>query len=253
VRISSTGSFIAGLTIVAAVWLTPTGAVAQTTRQPSASGLPKAVAGQIPRMPDGKPDLSGVWQRPFVADMSKNGRDQQGEPQLPFTDWAKQHLIEEFDYSAHCLPLGYTRGINSPMPIEIEQRPDRVVILYEMNNTFHIVFTDGREHPKDLEPTWFGHSIGKWEGDTLMVDTVGFNDKTRVDTEGHPHTEALHVIEHFKRADANHIAYDVTIVDPGAYTKPWKNVRTFTLRPDWELLEYNCEENNKEVTEGHIK
>jgi hypothetical protein len=125
-------------------------------------------------MPDGKPDLSGVWQRPFVADMSKSGRDQQGELQLPYTDWAKQHLIEEFDYSAHCLPLGYTRGINSPMPIEIEQRPDRLVILYEMNNTFHIVYTDGREHPKDLEPTWFGNSIGKWEGDTLLVDTVGF-------------------------------------------------------------------------------
>ena len=118
---------------------------------------------------------------------------------------------------------------------------------------FHIVFTDGRDHPKDLAPTWFGHSIGKWDGDTLMVDTVGFNNKTRVDTEGHPHTEALHVVEHFRRTDANHIAYDVTITDPGAYTRPWKNVRTFTLRPDWEIMEYNCEENNKDVNEGHIK
>ena len=86
-----------------------------------------------------------------------------------------------------------------------------------------------------------------------MVDTVGFNDKTRVDTEGHPHTEALHVVEHFRRTDATHMAYDVTITDPGAYTRPWKNVRTFTLRPDWEIMEYNCEENNKDVNEGHIK
>jgi len=213
----------------------------------------KSAATEIPRMPDGKPDLSGVWQRPFVPDMSKNGKDQQGEPQLPFTDWAKQHLIEEFDYSAHCLPLGYTRAINSPMPIEIVQRPDRIVLLYEAMNNFHEIFTDGRDHPKDLEPTWAGHSIGKWEGDTLMVDTIGFNDKTRVDTEGHPHTEALHVVEHFRRTDPKHLAYDVTIIDPGAYTKPWKNVRTFTLRPDWDVLEYNCEENNKEVNEGHIK
>lgn len=207
----------------------------------------------IPRMPDGHPDLSGVWQRPYVPDMSKNGKDQQGEPNLPLTDWSKQHLVEEFDYSAHCLPLGYTRGINSPMPIEIVQRPDRVVILYEMNNTFHIIFTDGRPHPKDLDPTWFGHSIGKWEGDTLTVDTVGFNDKTRIDTEGHPHTENLHVVEHFKLTDAKHISYDVTITDPGAYTRPFKNVRTFTLRPDWEIAEYSCEENNKEINEGHIK
>jgi hypothetical protein len=118
---------------------------------------PKAGPTDIPRMADGKPDLSGVWERPFVPDMTKSGRSQQGEPQLPFTDWARQHLIEEFDYSAHCLPLGYTRGINSPMPVEIVQRSDRIVLLYEMNNTFHMVFTDGRDHPKDLEPTWFGH------------------------------------------------------------------------------------------------
>ena len=194
----------------------------------------KAAPTDIPRMPDGKPDLSGVWERPFVLDMTKSGHDQQGEPQLP-------------------LPLGYTRGINSPMPVEIVQRPDRIVLLYEMNNTFHMVFTDGRDHPKDLQPTWFGHSIGKWEGDALMVDTVGFNDKTRVDTQGHPHTEALHVVEHFRRTDATHMAYDVTITDPGAYTRPWKNLRTFTLRPDWEIMEYNCEENNKDVNEGHIK
>ena len=113
-RRSSTGLFHAGLTVAAGLWLASSGAI-----MPSASAQPKASAGQVPRMPDGKPDLSGVWQRPFVQDMSKNGRDQQGEPNLPYTDWAKQHLVEEFDYSAHCLPLGYTRGINSPMPIEM--------------------------------------------------------------------------------------------------------------------------------------
>jgi hypothetical protein len=209
--------------------------------------------GPVPRAPGGKPDLSGVWERPFVVDMSKSGPNQQGAGELPFTPWAKANLVEEFDYSAHCLPLGYTRSINSPMPMEIEQRPDRIVFLYEMNNTFHIIFMDGRGHPKDLEPTWNGHSIGRWEGDTLVVDTIGFNGKTRIDTDGHPHSEDLHVVERFERTDLGHLKYEVTVEDPKAYTKPWKNTRVFTLRPDWELQEYNCNENNKEVTEGHIK
>jgi hypothetical protein len=139
------------------------------------------------------------------------------------------------------------------MPIEIEQRPGRMVMLYEMNNTFHVIYTDGRQHPKDLEPTWFGHSIGTWDGDTLVVDTVGFNEQTRIDTQGHPHTDALHVVERLTRTDLGHMSYEITIDDPKAYTKPWKNTRAFTLRPDWELLEYNCNENNKEVMEGHLK
>jgi len=218
-----------------------------------AQKAPSATTGGIPRMPDGKPDLSGVWEAPFVHDMSKSGKNQEGGGALPYTEWAKQHLGEPTDSQAHCLPPGYTRGLNAPFPIEILQRPDRVVLLYENNNLFHIVYTDGRGHPKDLEPLWSGHSIGKWEGDTLEVDTVGFNEKTVLDTRGNPHSDALHVIEHFKRTDATHIAYDVTIEDPKAYTKPWKNVRTFTLMPNWNLMEFSCEENNKDVTEGHIK
>ncbi len=210
-------------------------------------------AGETPRMPDGKPDFSGVWQHPFVQDMTKDAPNQKGEPTLPYTAWGDANKVEEFDYTAFCLPLGYTRSINSPMPIEIEQRPGRIVMLYEMNNTFHIIYTDGRPHPKDLEPTWFGHSIGKWDGDTLVVDTIGFNEQTRIDTQGHPHTDALHVIERLTRTDLGHMSYEMTIDDPKAYTKPWKNTRTFLLRPDWELLEYSCNENNKEVMEGHLK
>jgi hypothetical protein len=211
--------------------------------------------GETPRMPDGKPDFSGVWQHPFVQDMTKDAPNQKGEPNIVqlFTPWGKANAVEEFDYTAFCLPLGYTRSINSPMPIEIEQRPGRVVMLYEMNNTFHMIYTDGRPHPKDLDPTWFGHSIGKWDGNTLVVDTVGFNEQTRIDTEGHPHTDALHVVERFTRTDLGHMGYEMTIDDPKAYTQSWKNTRTFLLRPDWELLEYSCNENNKEVMEGHLK
>jgi len=204
-------------------------------------------------MSDGKPDLSGIWERPPVLDMGKNAPGQQAPAPPSMTAWAKAHMGEAFDSTGHCLPLGYVRNINSPFPIEIVERPDRVAILYEVNNTFHIIYTDGRDHPQDLEPTWAGHSIGKWDGDTLTVDTRGFNDKTILDTAGHPHTDQLHVVEHFRRIDATHLAYDITIDDPKAYLEPWKNVRTFTLRPDWELMEYSCEENNRDLVEGHIK
>jgi hypothetical protein len=122
-----------------------------------------------------------------------------------------------------------------------------------MNNTFHIVPTDGRRHPTDLGPLWNGLSTGHWDGDTMVVETTGFNDKSRLDTAGHPHSDALHVTQRFTRTDGTHMAYEVIIDDPKTYTSPWKNNRTFTLRPDWELMEYSCEENNKDVAEGHIK
>src|SRR5438309_2134305 len=211
----------------------------------------------IPRLPDGKPDLNGVWERPFVPDMTKNGRGQQGTPVLPFTppyaEKFKNYDPAKFDYTAHCLPQGLTRSMNSPFPIRIVQTPKIVAILYEAWNVFEIIYADGRPHPKDWEPTWIGHSIGKWEGDTFVVDSTGFNDKTNLDTVGHPHSDALHVVERFQLTDDKHIAYEMTIDDPKAFTKPWKNTRTFTLRPDWEVMEYSCEENNKDVTEGHIK
>jgi len=230
------------------------------SRKPVAIGaalcfcLAQFAAGQsLRRMPDGKPDLSGVWEHPPVLDMSKDGKNQKGAGPLPFTDWAKANLVEEVDGSAHCLPLGYVRSAGTPFPFEIVQRPGRIVLLYEFNNDFHVIFMDGRGHPSDLEPTWAGHSIGKWDGDTLVVDTVGFNEKTRLDVVGHPHTGAMHVAERFTPTDPMHIAYEITIDDPKAYTKPFKNVRTFTRQPDWELTEYNCNENNKDVREGHVK
>ena len=95
--------------------------------------------------------------------------------------------------------------------------------------------------------------MGHWDGDTFVVDTVNFNGRTRLDTIGHPHSDALHVIERFTRTDAKHIGYEVTIDDPKIFTKPWTNKRIFTLRPDWEIMEYSCEENNKDLYEGHIK
>jgi hypothetical protein len=111
---------------------------------------------------------------------------------------------------------------------------------------------DGRAHRKG-EATWFGDSVGHWEGDTLVVDTVNFNGKTRLDTVGHPHSEQLHLTQRFSRPDLGHITYEVTVDDPKTFTKPWKNVRTLWLRTDWEMMEYSCEENNKSLWEGRIK
>ena len=108
------------------------------------------------------------------------------------------------------------------------------------------------EHPKSLEPTWFGNSVGQWDGDTLVIDTIGFNGYTRLDTIGHPHSDALHLVQTFNRTDFGHVAYTVTINDPKTYTRPWKNVRTFTLLQG-ALIEYSCEENNKSLWEGRIK
>jgi hypothetical protein len=225
------------------------------------AGLLGATAGgalaEIPRLANGKPDFNGVWERPYVPDMSRSGPDQQGPGALPFTAWGEQTFksydVTKFDYTGHCLPQGLTRSMNSPFPVEIFQTEKRLAVLYEAWNVFHVIPTDGRAHPKDADPTWMGNSVGSWEGDTLVVDTTGFNDRTNLDTVGHPHSEQLHVVERFTRSDEKHIRYEITIDDPNTYTKPWKNTRVFTLRPDWEILEYSCEENNKDLTEGHIK
>ena len=215
-------------------------------------------AGPAPRAPDGKPDLSGVWQRPYVPDMTKTNRDktQIGTPELPFTEaglkaWKSYDAAIGGDYTGSCLPFGLMRSMNSPDPIQIMQSPKYVALLYEQNTWFHVIPID-KPH-RDGVPTWFGDSVGHWDGDTFVVDTVNFNGRTRLDTIGHPHSTALHVIERFTRTDAKHIAYEVTIDDPMTFTKTWTNKRIFTLRPDWEIMEYSCEENNKDLYEGHIK
>jgi len=187
--------------------------------------------------------------------MTKNNKDQTGTPELPFTAagmqaW-KSYDAAEGDYTGSCLPFGLLRSMNSPDPIQIMQSPNYVALLYEQNTWFHVIPIN-KPH-REGEATWFGDSVGKWDGDTFVVDTINFNGRTRLDTIGHPHSDAMHVIERFTRTDAGHIAYEVTIDDPKYYTKPWSNTRTFTIRPDWEIMEYSCEENNKDLYEGRVK
>jgi hypothetical protein len=221
-------------------------AIILSTFSGSVSGQTAKVSpsGPIPHTLDGKPDLSGLWDHPFVIDMGKDGRN----------DPAK------YDATGHCNPMGYTRSMNAPVPTEIVQTPKEVVFLHESMFAFHVVYLDGRAHPSAddaIETKWYGHSTGHWDGDTLVVDTVGpffETPKMLLDTAGHPVSENMHIVERYHRIDATHLGYEVTVTDPKMYTKPFTNVRTWVLMPKTEeVLEYVCTENNKEVDEHHIK
>ena len=212
------------------------------------------------RLPNGHPDFSGVWNHPYVPDMSvtnaRNPALQTGTKPLPYTDAGLKNITEynpekNGDYTGMCMPFGFMRSINSPYPIQIMQNDQYVAFLFEQSSWFHVVpFKD--KHSDDPNPTWFGESIAKWDGDTLVIDTVGFNGWTRLDTKGDPHSDKLHLVQTFTHVDAGHLHYTVTIEDPVYYTKPWTNERTFTLM-NTGLLEYSCEENNRSLWEGRIK
>jgi len=236
------------LAVLALAVVFPVIAAAQREFQPP--------AGPTPRTHSGKVDFSGVWQKAYVPDMTKDGKNQKGTAVLPFTPWGeaewKKYDAANGDYTGACLPFGMTRSVNTPEPMQIMQSDTYFTFLFEQNSWFAVVPIDGRPHGKGI-PTWFGDSVGHWEGDTLVLDTVNFNGRTRLDTIGHPHSEQLHLVQRFSRPDLGHISYEVIVDDPKTFTKLWSNTRTFTLRPDWEMMEYSCEENNKSLWEGRIK
>lgn len=144
-----------------------------------------------------------------------------------------------------CFPSGIPRLYVHQYPIEILQLPGRVLMLFEYDHFARQIWTDGRKHPDadTLEASWMGHSIGGWEGDTLVVDSVGFNDRTWLDNAGHPHTEALHLVERFRRVANDTLQVDLTFDDPKTYTKPWTGQRVFHLKPGWEISEQICADN----------
>jgi len=190
-----------------------------------------------------KGDLTGIWQGPYTPDLTRG-------TQAMLTPWG-QEQFKKFDGRMDpCLPVGVTRQANAPDPIEIVQTPNRVVILYESWHIFRSIPTDGRDHPKIQDPTWFGNSVGKWDGDTLVIDITGMNDKTALDTNGHPHSDQLHLIERLRRTGPKTMSYEVTVDDPKAYVSPWKQSRVFQLKPGLELMEYVCLENEKD--RGHL-
>jgi len=195
-------------------------------------------------MADGKPDFSGIWD-------SQRALPGQEEPaMLPWAAALTKQRTENYsadDPEARCIPAGIPRAV--PYHHQIVQTPNLVVFLYEGNiHTFRQVFLDRKEHPKILEPMYYGDSIGHWEGDTLVSDAVGFvDDKFWFDMAGHPHTSKLHVVERYHRADYGNMEIQVTIDDPGAYTKPWVSNRVAALETGIEMSEYVCNENNSDA------
>ena len=215
---------------------------------PAGSGglnrTPAAPTGPAPRLPNGHVDLSGVWQGggPVgnIADGLAKGETLPIRPEY-------QKIMDgrnaKDDPEANCLPTGVPR--RDPYPWRVLQTPTHTFLLFEGNiHSYRQIFMDGRTHPADLDPTWYGHSVGHWEGDTLVVDSVGFNDKFWFDFRGTPHTEKLHTVERYTRSNMGTLVIETTIDDPGAYTKAFKVTFTARLRPGEELMEYICNENN---------
>jgi hypothetical protein len=205
-------------------------------------------------------DLSGVWIQPTGQNTRSNWTDSQGNPlqNLPMTPSAEARFktsrathgpnqvasLTSTEPIANCLPPGVPAiFMVSIYPMEILQVPGRVIMFFEYGNYVRQIFTDGRKH-QNLTATWLGDSIGRWEGDTLIVDTDSFNDKTWIDSEGHPHSDALHVVERIRRLDHDHLVDEVTVEDPKAYTKPIMTRRVFDLHPDWNIAEFVCEDSD---------
>jgi hypothetical protein len=205
----------------------------------------KPVTGALPRLADGKPDMSGVWLGGGpVGDITTGLPKGETLPLLPQTRELMARQQAKDDPQANCLPLPPPRA--TPYPWRMVVTPTHAFFLYEMYH-YRQVFMDGRKHPEELDPSWYGHSIGWWEGDTLVVDTIGFNDKTWFDNRGNRHSEKLHLVERFTRTDLGNMQVEYTVDDPGAYAKPFTVSFTAKLMQDTELLEYVCNENNQDV------
>jgi len=229
-----------------------------TAQFPAESTIPKskrhprrlapAPTGQTARTADGKPDLSGVWgYAGYTSDIAKD-YDVGEVPMTALGDKlfkARQASDGVEDPEARCLPTGVPR--RDPYPSKILQLPNVVVILFEGNlDSFRQIFLDRKEHPRDMNPSWWGDSIGHWEGDQLVVDTVGFNGKTWLDLAGHPTSDQLHIIERYSRPDFGHLKWEITIEDPIMYTRPWKVTEITPLMTTGDLMEYVCTENERD-------
>lgn len=220
---------------------------------------PESATKPIPRTADGHPDLTGTWQ---AGGVSINGEP--GAPPLhplpptkykaparqpiPYQDWAKakqKTFTVLDDPTSKCLLPGVPRIVGMPMPLEIVQTTKEMVILYESFRAYRrIPINEKLEHPDDLTPTWMGDSVGRWEGDTFVVDVTGFNDKTWLAGLGSIHTDKLHVIERYHLNDDDTLSYTATVEDPGALTQPWVTGSVLRRPVDVRVEEYECIENN---------
>ena len=238
---------------------------------------PKQAAPQkssaIPRTASGKPDLTGVWQggstqrgsweeanggtgvggsgRDSAAPVALSSNDRPaGREGAPYQPWAAKKVLEAFnrrgidDPTSRCLPAGIPRTVTLGLfPQQFVQTPTQIIMLYEYMNVFRVI-PFASKHPDDIIPSYLGSAIARWEGDTLVVDSIGYNDQTWLAGTGTFHTEALHTVERFTRVDKDRINYEITMEDPNVLTKPWKLQSSLMLREGTRLEEYACAENN---------
>ena len=236
------------------------------------------LAAKAPRAKDGHPDLSGIWEpegapREQLAHFLDGGVNGLGEddPPLYFLNLLADYSFENApltpagaaifraraagmgkDHPAvHCAPWGMPMVDTNPSPSKIIQSPGVIYVLYEENMSHRQIYTDGRKHTPDPQPTWLGYSVGRWDGDTLVVDTTGFNDKSWLDAFGHPHSEQMKITERFHRVDFGHTELQITVDDPQMYTKAITVKFNLRLLPDTDLIESFCAENEKDTQ--HLK
>ena len=193
---------------------------------------------------NGVPDFNGVWQMPYTPNLERP----YGGP-LPLTPLGtekyKTHLGGD-DPHGYCQPTGPTRAFHSPFPFQIVQSAGLLTVLFEIDHTFRRIFTDGRSHPKDQDTTWYGDSIGKYDGDALRVDTVGISERSWLDTAGHQHSDKLHVSEVFTKTGPDTIQWAVTYDDPVYFTRPW-TVSLPMKRQKYDIMEMICTDNNQDM------
>ena len=206
-----------------------------------------------PRLADGRIDLQGIWMpddNRYIRDLALDI----GDDNVPYLPWArrlfdsrKDGARSSEDPDAHCLPQGVPKINFVSYPWKLIETPDAIVIIYETFTYWRQIFTDGREVDPNAKPTWMGYSTGRWEGDTFVVETTGFNGMPWLDQLGRPSTDQLRVTERFNRTAVGHMSIEVTIDDPGAYTAPWSATQVVHLRPGWEPVEFICGENNRDI------
>lgn len=262
------------------------GARAQWVNYP-APGTPRTrdgkpdLAARAPRTRERKPDLSGVWHveptpREEMKRIFGNDVDKIEVPGMEIDTISKYGINILLDFkpeaspmrpetaallqargrggvtsllpSTACLPIGIPLDTMLSEVSKIVQTPGLILIMLENDSATRQIYTDGRKLPKDPSPSWFGYSVGRWEGDTLVVDTAGFNEKSWLDAMGHPHSEAMHLTERYRRRDFGHMDVETTVDDPKMYTRPFTVKVTHRLLPDSDILEYICPENEKDIT-----
>jgi len=270
---------VRALAVAAMVIGTSAGAQAQWVSYPS-PGVPRTTDGKpnltapAPRDGHRRPDLSGVWQAdgapiPQLIRLLPGGENGLGEdiptlyfiniladfergkePLQPAAAAAASHLsiaaVNRDDVGLNCLPSGLPMFMTAPAPFKIVQAPGLVVMLAEADTTFRQIFTDGRPHPADPQPSWMGSSTGHWDGDTFVVETLGFNDRGQLDAMGHRHSSALRLTERYRRRDIGHMEIQLTLDDPLTLTQPVTVTFGASLKPDTDLIEYFCSENEKD-------